>query len=398
VALAALLLATVLSGAASTAPASAAQTYVGTTVQPLPFGDATTAGQVSLAANAQFVGMAVTPDSKGYWLAGADGGVFAYGDAGFFGSAGALPLNQPIVAIAATPDGQGYWLVASDGGVFAYGDAGFYGSMGGRPLNALVNGIASTPDGKGYWLVAGDGGVFAFGDATFYGSASTPAAPVGTITGIAPAGGGHGYWLVGATGLVLSYGDAENFGSVPNDLEGGSYIDGIAATPDSGGYWLVGTDGGVFAFGDAPFEGSLGGQPLFSPVVALAPTHDGRGYWLLTATPIPPAGVPVLGRPGSPYAQGLGLVAPRNIYLGGDATTVASDIQWGSWGGTEAVGTASAIYVAPDEFIYQGSRQPAVIVAYDLGTCSGVLMYQMVTWYFPQFGGSFTSASSPNFC
>ncbi len=30
--------------------------------------------------------------------------------------------------MAATPDGGGYWLVASDGGVFAYGDAGFYGS------------------------------------------------------------------------------------------------------------------------------------------------------------------------------------------------------------------------------------------------------------------------------
>jgi len=30
--------------------------------------------------------------------------------------------------MAATPDRRGYWLVASDGGVFAYGDAGFYGS------------------------------------------------------------------------------------------------------------------------------------------------------------------------------------------------------------------------------------------------------------------------------
>ncbi len=33
--------------------------------------------------------------------------------------------------MAATPDGKGYWLVASDGGVFAFGDAGFEGSMGG---------------------------------------------------------------------------------------------------------------------------------------------------------------------------------------------------------------------------------------------------------------------------
>ena len=32
--------------------------------------------------------------------------------------------------MAPTPDHRGYWLVASDGGVFAYGDAGFYGSTG----------------------------------------------------------------------------------------------------------------------------------------------------------------------------------------------------------------------------------------------------------------------------
>ena len=32
-------------------------------------------------------------------------------------------LNQPIVGMAATPDGKGYWLVASDGGIFNYGDA-----------------------------------------------------------------------------------------------------------------------------------------------------------------------------------------------------------------------------------------------------------------------------------
>ena len=57
--------------------------------------------------------------------------------------------------MAPTPDGKGYWLVAIDGGVFAFGDAGFYGSMGGTPLNQPIVGMAATPDGKGYWLVAG---------------------------------------------------------------------------------------------------------------------------------------------------------------------------------------------------------------------------------------------------
>ncbi len=32
--------------------------------------------------------------------------------------------------MAATPTGRGYWLVATDGGIFAFGDAGFFGSTG----------------------------------------------------------------------------------------------------------------------------------------------------------------------------------------------------------------------------------------------------------------------------
>src|SRR5580658_10239867 len=76
------------------------------------------------------VGMAPAPDGSGYWLVAADGGVFSYGDAGFYGSAGDLHLHQPIVGMAATPTGRGYWLVAADGGIFSYGDAGFYGSAG----------------------------------------------------------------------------------------------------------------------------------------------------------------------------------------------------------------------------------------------------------------------------
>ena len=40
-----------------------------------------------------------------------------------------------VVGMAATPSGRGYWLVAADGGVFTFGDAAFYGSMGGVRLN-----------------------------------------------------------------------------------------------------------------------------------------------------------------------------------------------------------------------------------------------------------------------
>jgi hypothetical protein len=49
--------------------------------------------------------------------------------------------------MAPTPDGNGYWEVASDGGIFAFGDARFYGSMGGMPLDQPVVGIGLTGGG-----------------------------------------------------------------------------------------------------------------------------------------------------------------------------------------------------------------------------------------------------------
>jgi len=48
-----------------------------------------------------------------------------------------------VVGLAATPSGQGYWLVASDGGVFAYGDAVFYGSTGSLTLNSPIVGVSA---------------------------------------------------------------------------------------------------------------------------------------------------------------------------------------------------------------------------------------------------------------
>ena len=38
--------------------------------------------------------------STGYWLVGSDGGVFAYGQAAFYGSTGAMTLNRPIVGLS----------------------------------------------------------------------------------------------------------------------------------------------------------------------------------------------------------------------------------------------------------------------------------------------------------
>ena len=96
------------------------------------------------------------------------------------------------------------------------------------------------------------------------------------------------------------------YGSTGN-LTLNSPVVGIAATPDGFGYWLVAADGGVFAFGDAQFFGSMGGIPLNAPVVGMAPTPDGNGYWLVAKD----GGVFAFGDAAfEGSAGGLTLVAP----------------------------------------------------------------------------------------
>jgi hypothetical protein len=218
---------------------------------------------------------AATTGVSAYWLVASDGGIFAFGGAGFYGSTGSIRLNKPIVGMAGTPDSQGYWLAAADGGIFSFGDAPFYGSTGNLALVKPVVGMAATKDGHGYWLVASDGGVFAFGDAPFYGSMGGK--PLNQpIVGMAATPDGGGYWLVAADGGIFSFGDAKFYGST-GSLHLNQPIVGMTANPN-GGYWFTAADGGVFAFG-APFYGSLGSVPQSRPIVAITSSGDGGGYW-----------------------------------------------------------------------------------------------------------------------
>ncbi|MFP5376739.1 MAG: SpoIID/LytB domain-containing protein [Acidimicrobiia bacterium] len=211
----------------------------------------------------------------GYWVVAADGGIFAFGDAGFHGSMGARRLNSPVLGMAATPGGGGYWLVGGDGGIFSFGDTAFWGSTGDIALNQPVVAMASSPTGRGYWLVARDGGIFAFGDAAFRGSTghirlNQP------VVGMAATPGGGGYWLVAADGGIFAFGDAPFHGSTGN-IRLNQPIVAMAATPSGDGYWLLAADGGVFSFGDAAFLGSLPGIGVPGPARGIQATR-GAGY------------------------------------------------------------------------------------------------------------------------
>ena len=224
--------------------------------------------------------MAVDPNG-GYWTTFWLGGVDAHDGAVGFGSPAAsnIHLEKPIIGMEGTPSGNGYWLVASDGGVFAYGDAPFYGSTGSIQLNQPIVGMAATPDGGGYWMVAADGGIFAFGDAPFYGSTGSIHLNQ-PIVGMAPTPDGGGYWMVAADGGIFAFGDAPFYGST-GSIHLNQPIVGMAPTPDGGGYWMVAADGGIFTFGDAPFYGSLGGTGLSALGIMVSPSN---GYSIVTTT------------------------------------------------------------------------------------------------------------------
>ena len=222
--------------------------------------------------NQPIVGMAATPSGDGYWLVAADGGVFTFGDARFFGSAADLPLRAPIVGMVATATGEGYLLAAGDGGVFAYGDASGFGSLGWhKPVTAIV----PSPSRAGFWLVTEDGDTFSHGDAT-YGIR----AHADDVVGAAGRSAG-GFWVVTATGVVHGVGGAASLGDLSGKPPAQPIVD-MAATPSGRGYWLVGRDGGIFSFGDAVFFGSTGAMRLNRPIVGMASSPD-RGYWFVAS-------------------------------------------------------------------------------------------------------------------
>ncbi len=83
-------------GSVTLGPLSGATVSVGASVQ-----SANLAFALAGPPSAQLVvrsGNSVPPN--GYWLVASDGGIFAFGDAGFYGSTGAMTLNKPVVGMS----------------------------------------------------------------------------------------------------------------------------------------------------------------------------------------------------------------------------------------------------------------------------------------------------------
>lgn len=211
--------------------------------------------------------------APGYWGVGNDGGVFAVGGAGFYGSIPGLgQVVTDVVDIASTPSGTGYWLLRNAGGgaIYAFGDAQAFGN--GSLPNAIA-GMASHPTTQGYWIVDSAGNVDAFGGAGYFGGGG-----LSGVVGIISNAAGDGYWIITSGGGVHPYGSAAGISSF------GPAFPVVAGyrTPSGQGFICADAIGGAYALGDAQFQNSLPGESVAPAafVTGCVMFGDGGGYYM----------------------------------------------------------------------------------------------------------------------
>ncbi len=242
-------------------------------------------------------------------------------------------------ASSTTSSSTGYYVVGSNGGATGFGSTPNGSSINGSQSNVVA--AAANPTGAGYWTVTSSGQVVAHAGATFYGDTYTygitglsGSHPLNApIVGIAATANGQGYWLVAADGGVFDFGNAQFHGSTYTygitGLNGSHPLNapivGIAATANGQGYWLVAADGGVFDFGSAKFSGSTydlgytglrGSHPLPGPITDIMPNPTGQGYYVVckTGNVLAIGGAPSLGN--AKVGHAVAIIPSVPVYTG----------------------------------------------------------------------------------
>ena len=186
----------------------------------IAYGDAPDLGGITVpAGHERVVSIALTATGNGYWVFTNVGRVIALGDATHYGDLPGLGITPAggIIDSAAVADGSGYYVLGADGGVFAFptGVTPFHGSipqvLPGVTLACSPVGMAPTRSGAGYWIVGCDGGVFAFGDVRFGGSLpgmgiTNLNGPITDVMAFGAVDGPIGYVMVGSDGGVFHFG------------------------------------------------------------------------------------------------------------------------------------------------------------------------------------------------
>jgi hypothetical protein len=175
---------------------------------------------------------------------------------------------------------------------------------------------------------------------------------------------GGGRWSVSPDGQVTAEGGAPSYGDA-RGIDLWEPVVGMASTPTGRGYWLAARDSGVFSFGDAAFHGNLISQLIVrdnlppgtltgenildyldGEIVDIASTGD--GYYLLGKD----GGVFTFGRlpfHGSMSGQlGTDAVDLRTVAGGGYVIVGANGAAWTCAGGACPQTTAPTAPPVPD--------------------------------------------------
>jgi cell wall-associated NlpC family hydrolase len=226
---------------------------------------------VSLAVHAPGAGAATTPGAQIAAFAASQAGV-AYCDGG--GNING-PTNGGVVEAGCGPGVKGYdcmslvqFAVYQATGIALPGD-GSQKSGAGTVIPAQATIAADTagllPGDAVFW---GGGGINSFAHSGIY------------------AGNGEVWDAIGVNqpvqqhtmaylATIYSYDGAVRFGGDP--------VVSVASTPAGDGYWLVDSAGAVSAHGSAVNYGSLAGHALNAPITHIVSTRDGNGYWLVAS-------------------------------------------------------------------------------------------------------------------
>jgi subtilisin family serine protease len=162
------------------------------------------------------------------------------------GPAGSAPDGPP--SRLSPPNRSGYWMAAADGAIYAFGDARYHGGAPGSAPGRRVVDVEPTPTGQGYWIVDNLGTVTAHGDALPLGSLDPPGLANGeTTSSLSATPTGNGYWIFTNRGRAIAFGDAPFLGDV-SDIKLNGPVLGSVASPSGQGYYMVASDGGIFSF------------------------------------------------------------------------------------------------------------------------------------------------------
>lgn len=152
------------------------------------------------------------------------------------------------------------------------------------------------------------------------------------------------------------------------------------------GGWIAGSQ--VRRDGGEMVKGASLGENTFR----CSPVHDQPAGPEPSSVPTD-SDAPILGQVWASNQFGYGEVRPGRFFNGGSGSGLVQDVQWSSWGESQAIGTGTGWTGGAS-----GRQYRAEIVAFDLGSCNGVLAYRSLSWYSLEDGQRFDPAVAQDIC